>query len=346
MDLRSIRRVRPFGIKHDFFEGIDVYRCSFPLGNINRKVFHSFGINQFKKVYLRAKKEMGNFDIVHAHFLEISYITVKLLKEFLKDSTPVVVTEHSSSLNKDFSMLDENTIEEGNFVYHNVDKVIAVSHALARKLHDNFGVNCDVVYNVFDSKLFSLPNVTSTGGVQSKKDFVLVSAANLNKNKRMAMLVDAFLKTFKDDHDSKLYIFGDGPERGSIEEIIKKNNAKDKIILFGKKTRNEMAKFYNNADAFVLLSERETFGVSYIEAMAAGLPVIASYSGGPESFVNDKVGILIRDEEDICKCLKTMKNSVSNYDRKHISKYAKEICSPEVIAKQLSIIYQSILDEK
>jgi glycosyltransferase involved in cell wall biosynthesis len=243
MDLKSIRHIRPFCIKHDFFEGVDVYRCSFPLGNINRKIFHALGINQFKKVYLRAKKEMGNFDIVHAHFLEISYITVKSLKEFLNDNTPVVVTEHSSLLNKDFSMLDEKNIEEGNFVYHNADKVIAVSHALAKKLHDNFGVNCDVVYNVFDSKLFSLPNVTSTGGVQSKKDFVLVSAANLNKNKRMTMLVDAFLKTFKEDDDCKLYIFGDGPERSNIEEIIKKNNGKDKVILFGKKTRNEIAKF-------------------------------------------------------------------------------------------------------
>ena len=90
----------------------------------------------------------------------------------------------------------------------------------------------------------------------------------------------------------------------------------------------------------MLLSKRETFGVAYVEAMAAGLPVIACRSGGPEGFVKPEVGILADSEEDIINALRFIRDNISDYNRESISRYAAEICSPEVIAGKLNKIYK------
>ena len=74
-------------------------------------------------------------------------------------------------------------------------------------------------------------------------------------------------------------------------------------------------------DAFVLASRAETFGVVYVEAMAAGLPVIATACGGPEDFVSEENGILIPadNEEKLTEALIEMYHMAHKYDKQAIS---------------------------
>jgi len=344
MDFRSIRRRRKIGLYWDIHEGINVLRCSYPLGRINRKLFYTVGKRLFERAYKEMLKRAGNIDIIHSHFLETSYITTIVLKEKLNDDTPLIVTEHSSLVNDEIEQLSGDTVSKAEYVYTKADKVIAVSEVLSAKIKSNFKTDCDVVYNVVDMEIFRFAGKKAAS---DEGDFIFVSAGNLLTNKRMDMLIRCFCRAFKDDRSVRLYIFGDGPMRQSLNKLVCKEKAEDRIFLMGRKTRKEISDFYKKADAFALLSEKETFGVAYVEAMSAGLPVIACYSGGPEGFITPQSGLLTRDREaDIIKSLRHIRENISEYDAEDIAAYARKICSPEVIAEKLNIIYKNQLRQR
>jgi glycosyltransferase involved in cell wall biosynthesis len=107
--------------------------------------------------------------------------------------------------------------------------------------------------------------------------------------------------------------------------------------------REEMAREYSNADCFALASRCETFGVAYAEAMAAGLPVIATRCGGPEDFVNSNCGLLVKtdDDEAMAEAMADMvSNSKSRYSPSAIRAQVESSFAPEVIAGELIDVYK------
>ena len=93
-----------------------------------------------------------------------------------------------------------------------------------------------------------------------------------------------------------------------------------------------------------LLSETETFGVAYIEAMAAGLPIIATKCGGPEDFINKDVGLLI-EKNNITQAVNAMESVITNdkaYNSEFISKYVISKFSPTVVGQELLKVYKEI----
>lgn len=134
-------------------------------------------------------------------------------------------------------------------------------------------------------------------------------------------------------------------KRIHLQDIINECNITDKVRLLGQKTRPELFELMRKSDTFVLASKSETFGVVYIEAMACGLPVIATRCGGPEDFVNDTNGILIPtdDIEDLSKALIKMRLNIDNFDNERISEECYNKFSSENIAKQIVEQYYKVL---
>ncbi len=166
----------------------------------------------------------------------------------------------------------------------------------------------------------------------------------------MDLLIRGFYAAFKETFGSKktqLCIFGDGPEREALKDLIEKLDLTEHVFLMGQKSRKEIADFYTKADAFVLLSQRETFGVAYIEAMAAGLPVISCHSGGPEDFIQPEVGIFSGENEtDAAEALLDMRENRDRYDSRHISEYAESICGSKAVAAQIKAVYEKQTEGK
>ncbi len=338
IDMRSLRRWRRWGYETLKKEGVNIEVLNIPIGNINKNMRYSFGTFLLDKFSNYIEKKYGTIDLVHAHFLGPGFITAKV---FEKKGIPLVITEHLSSLNSD--KIDRELLRIGEKTYKKFNKVIVVSEPLGLRLRKDFQVDPFIVPNIVDTDNFKYEDFES-----DQKHFDFVSTGGLIKRKGMDILIKAFYKAFKDDCTVRLYIFGDGPEKKNLEDTIKALKMSKRISLMGKVSRKEIANKMKQSQCFVLASKVETFGVVYIEAMAMGLPVIATKCGGPEDFINSDNGIIIDvDSEDkLVNSLIYMHENINSYNRKRISDNVKARFSSDAIAKELNEIYNDLTNNK
>jgi len=121
-------------------------------------------------------------------------------------------------------------------------------------------------------------------------EFVLCHISNFRKVKRVEDVVHTF-KRINDVYPCKLLLVGDGPERHKVEELCRSLGTCDKVIMLGKMQATHLP--LSISDLFLLPSETESFGLAALEAMAAGVPVISSNTGGlPEVNVEGYSGFL------------------------------------------------------
>lgn len=345
LDLRSIRRKRSLGVTSFRDKGMDIIKISIPLGAINKKLFHNVAIKKFTKVLKKKISEDGDFDIVHAHFLDNAYMTARTLQN-VGSKARFFVTEHSNITQYDNgSSYFRETVDFG---YGSADGFITVSRSLASVIYDKYGFKSKIINNIVDTNLFLRTKTNAEFSLKTRDDErkrIFVSVGNLTKNKRMSLLVKCFSKAFSSKPQYKLYICGAGPEKDDIISEIERTGSGGNIHMLGFQPRRKIAEIFSKADAFVLLSEAETFGVVFIEAMASGLPVISTRSGGPEEFITNETGILTGDtEDDIVAAMKYMAVNAGDYDAEEISGYAVSRFSPEVIAAQLCDFYKANME--
>lgn len=335
IDMRSIRRWRKWGFESINRDGVNIEALNVPCGRIPRSILHKVSEIALKKLYSRIVEKYGKPDIIHAHFLGYGFTTVSVLKH---KKIPIVLTEHMSSMNQE--VLPKYLKYAGRKTYPEVDKLLTVSSLLAESINKNFNIKAKVIPNIVDTSSFSFIKKEKTND-----NFIFVSIGGLIKRKGMDLLIQAFYEAFRNKKEVSLYIYGEGPERKNLENLINKLNLSKQVFLMGQKERKIIAKKMQESDCFVLASKLETFGVVYIEAMATGLPVIATECGGPEDFVDDNNGLLIPVDDlgRLSAAMKYMQNNIKNYDGANISKSVINRFSPDSIARELTNVYLELL---
>jgi glycosyltransferase involved in cell wall biosynthesis len=323
----DFRRVfdRRFGKQYFKKDGINVYQYSLHTG-IYRRFLHILG-RVCAKVYRDMVKEQGEPDVVHSHFYFMGAILASMPK---RPACPVVITEHSSKLNKDASLISELDKKLARMAYDYADGVIAVSNALAKKLKTNFSVDAEVIPD-----MFNLPKVEPVA--KDDNVFRVVSVGRIVRGKGFFKLVNAFYQA-QIPENSELIIIGDGP----LKEFIQEGLVNHRTRLVGLKSREEIVRYLQSADMFALLSQSETFGVSCIEALSVGLPVLVTRCGGPEDFINESNGMLVPvgDMEEAGVAISKM--YLKKYDKEAIKKDCYEKYSPDAVARRLVEYYASI----
>jgi 1,2-diacylglycerol 3-alpha-glucosyltransferase len=104
---------------------------------------------------------------------------------------------------------------------------------------------------------------------------VVIYIGRLSEEKNIKEILSSMQSYLKKKIDVKLLIVGDGPERKNLEDLAKNLQINDKTVFAGEKPWKEIGAYYQLGDVFVSASQSETQGLTYIEALASGLPVIA-----------------------------------------------------------------------
>jgi N-acetyl-alpha-D-glucosaminyl L-malate synthase BshA len=244
-------------------------------------------------------------DLLHVHYAiphaSAAYMAKKILAEH-DIHLPVITTLHGT----DITLLGRDASFEPviSFAINKSDAVTAVSNSLKNDTYKLFGVNKDISvipnFVCMDQFNFSdLSELRSTYAPNGEK--VLVHISNFRGVKRVEDVVRVFAEVRK-TVASKLILVGDGPERYRVEQLCRELRTCEDVVMLGK--LKDPTEALSIADVFVLPSESESFGLAALEAMAAGVPVISTNTGGiPEVNRHGVTGMMsdVGDVEDMVK---------------------------------------------
>lgn len=328
IDTRSIRRWRHWGLHERLWREIPVIEFNAPIGPILPKLSLEVSKYGFRKTLKKVIKKFGRPDIVHVHFGSTGSCVEPVCAEF---NIPYVVTEHSSGVNQDY--IDENTFNCLKTVYQNASSVIAVSEALARRIRKYFNIDVTVIPNIIDFSEFNCKKIK-----HNRTRFI--SAGNLNEGKGFDVLIKAFAICKSQGMDAELIIMGGGPQRNKLERLVREKQIENEVLFFGEYLRYQFAEELEHSDVFVLASRSETFGIVYAEAMACGIPVVATRCGGPEDFVDRSNGIMVdvNDVGGLSEAILKMYNSFKEYDALSIREgICKKFSSAQVCSEIVDV---------
>lgn len=171
-----------------------------------------------------------------------------------------------------------------------VDHWVSTSRYNANQVEGRYGKPVSVIHNGVDTSLFK-PDQHLTDFTVSNQPLLLASVGRLVGWKGHRVIIEAL----KNIPDVNYLIIGDGPEKNRLLDQAKSLSIEDRIRFAGNVEHNLLPQFLQQADIFVHPSiGEEAFGISLVEAMACGLPVLASRNGGiPEIVVDGTTGSLL-----------------------------------------------------
>lgn len=347
LDLRSVRRTRPWGFRSFQKDGVPVRVFNFPLGNIPKQLFYPMGQWAFTRLFHRTVREFGTPDVLHAHFTDYGYLACATAR---KEKIPLVLTEHSSLINQ--SVLPKNIEKAAKVAFSQADCLIAVSPALARHMEEHSGRHIEWIPDMVDTELFAYSDrherqraLLQETELDEDGSFSFLSCGNLRPIKRMDVLIKAFAQAFRECPKVTLTICGQGQEEGMLRKLIFDLGMEGRIELAGLRPREEIAQRLQDADCFALASVSETFGVSYLEALSCGVPVIATRCGGPECFVNERNGLMVEPDniEELARAMLTMYCNSSSYNRAAIAHEIRQDYSAQAVASRLMEQYERLI---
>jgi L-malate glycosyltransferase len=288
-----------------------------------------------KTAYKVYEKNFGKPDLIHAHFgIWAGYSAMKL-SELTK--IPYIVTEHSSYLfEKKYSFIELKSLKK---TYSNANYNVAVSDSLKKEvLKVAEKIKVEVINNMVDTDIFKPED-------SIKKENQIISVGRLVKEKGFSVLLKAFSSLQEEHKDIRLIIAGQGPEKENLIKLCKELGINNKVSFLEKLSPTELSELYNASLGFVLTSEVETFGIVYIEALACGIPVVATRCGGPEEFINPKNGFLseINNPEEIKTALISLIEKNNEFNPLQLHQEIKSKYSKEVITDKLIEVYKKVL---
>ena len=142
-----------------------------------------------------------------------------------------------------------------------------------------------------------------------------------------------------------MVIVGDGPERENLEYLAKELDIAHKVLFIGAKPWTEIGKYYQIGTVFCSASVSETQGLTFAEAMAGGIPVVAKRDESIENIIeNNKTGLLFETEEDLTEKLYMLLNTPTLQKRLANASITKmELLSVEAFAEHMEQLYENTI---
>lgn len=329
------------------------------LNGVNKNIrFHEVNVSEYPlfvyppyELVLASKMvdvvKYEKLDVLHVHYAIPHASAAYMAKKILMDEgihIPVVTTLHGTDitlLGKDDSFKPVIT-----FAINHSDAITAVSESLRKDTFRFFDIKKEIT--VIPNFIQVVPECEKWREVV-RREFVTgseklcVHTSNFRPVKRV-MDVLAVFKNIQDKLDARLVMVGDGPDRHKAEQWSREHGLEERIYFVG--SVKEPQEILAGADLFILPSESESFGLSALEAMALGVPVVSSDTGGlPEVNIQGVSGYLcpVGDVYQMAECaLKIFR------EQKKFSDGARSVAAHfdvQKITDQYLSIYQSALNQ-
>ncbi len=303
---------------------------------------------QAGRIYLKYVKQFGHPDLILAHSVTWAGYAAYLINR--EHGTPYLIVEHRSflvwSTEEARKMVKSFHLPLFERAYGRCKKLVLVSDSQKKgveSLVPSVVGKSMVIPNMIREDLFLPP-----AEPRQRNPFVFLWAGRLEAVKGVDLLLEA-AKELADQSDQEFQVrlAGKGSLREELERKAKKLGLTARVSFLGRLSREEMQEEMKGANCFVLPSRYEAFGVVLIEAMATGLPVIASRSGGPDAMVNTDNGLLI-DPGSAGKLAGAMQDMMSHIDRysaRAIREQTLQKYGPIPVMEQYGRLFLELLEE-
>jgi len=249
--------------------------------------------------------KLHNIEILHVHYAIPHAYAAYMAKKMLQEegiNIPIVTTLHGT----DITLVGNHPFYKPavTFSINNSDAVTSVSLSLKKDTERLFNIKreIEVVHNFIDVNKYNHGFTDCQRGMMaSENEKIITHISNFRAVKQIPDVIKIFYNIQK-EIPAKLMMVGEGPERKPAEDLCKELGISDKVVFFG--NSNEIDKILCFSDLFLLPSITESFGLSALEAMVSGVPVVSSNAGGiPEVNIHGVTGFLseINDVEDMSK---------------------------------------------
>lgn len=237
--------------------------------------------------------EYYQLDFLHVHYAIPHASAAYMAQQILADKgykIPFLTTLHGT----DITLLGQLPIYRPviQFAIQHSDAVTCVSESLKKDTLENFNLNKEitVIPNFINTEEYKKPILCDKYNIAKENEFVFIHISNFRKVKRVQDVIEIFDRIQK-EVPAKLLMLGDGPEKIMAEELVMQKKIAHHVHFLGNVTC--VPSVLSISDIFLLPSEQESFGLSALEAFAAGCPVISSNAGGlPEVNQHGKTGFL------------------------------------------------------
>lgn len=305
-DLRSFATLRRGGLRHNRFQASwqdDAGLATLRLGawalprSVGARIWlwRRFGLELFERYVERH----GRPDLIHVQ--SALWAGAAALELRRRHGLPYLITEHSSAYAR--GLIGRRAAVRLQAILAGAAGLLAVSDALAREMAPYAGDRAiEIVPNMVDTDFFSVPATER----EIPPPFRLLTVAWLKPLKGIDGLLRAFAAAFAHQPEVVLEIGGDGAERAALEALARELAIAGQVRFLGVLGPAGVRDAFHRAHYFVLPSLTETFGLVLAEAMATGLPVIATRCGGPEEVVEEGTGRLVppRDVPALAEALR------------------------------------------
>lgn len=240
-------------------------------------------------------------DVLHCHYAIPHATSAWIAREMLRaegSDVKVVTTLHGTDITivgqeRSFHTITRFSIERS-------DRVTAVSDYLRDETYRAFGCvgcNVQVVHNFINPELYDRANhefPIPSDVVNGRK--VLMHISNFRPVKRVRDVVKVFARVAA-EVPAMLVMVGDGPDRVEAEDEARQQGVSDDVLFLGK--IDAIAPLLSGADLFLMTTDKESFGLSALEALSCGVPVIGARAGGLPEVVTDGVTGVLCEVGDI-----------------------------------------------
>lgn len=337
------------------------YDKPFRLGEYHPNVyFHAFDTPNYpvfkhppyimalaNKIYEVAKRE--SLDILHAHYAVPHSTAAYLAKQMLGGKIKVITTFHGT----DVTIMSEDPAlkEITEFSANACDALTAVSQSLKEQTIESLNITrpIEMIHNFVDTEEYQRTiacNVRECLKVE-KHEKILIHISNFRPVKRIKDVMEIFIGVQK-EVPAHLVLVGDGPDIRIAYELADQYGLRDRVHFMGK--QSNVISLISCSDLFLLPSEKESFGLAALEAMACEVPVIASVTGGiPEVVEHGVTGYLspIGDIEDMVRNAITLLTDEEKYKSFAIEGRirAVEVFNESFIVDKYIELYERLLNE-